>query len=749
MKLSKKTNLDDPSVLPVCPNEVERLSVLRRYGILDTPPERFFDHVTRLAARLLKAPISLVTLVDQDRLWFKSRHGLEIQQTRRDVAFCAYAILSDDVLVVPDASRDPRFAQNPLVTGPLGIRFYAGAPLKTADGFNLGTVCIIDKKPRRGLTAFQRQLLESLSEMVMQEFRARLENADHGRSHYEVFPDLPERWRAVHPRCLAGAVERNEADLWVRSDGSTDWIRWEVRPWRRSDDTIGGLIILSEAITEQKRAELERDELLQREQEARTEAELARTQLSNVLERIGDGFVGLDLDWRYTYINEKGAQLFGRRPEDLLGKHIWTQFPEGIDQPFAKAYRRALATQQMVYLEDYYQPWDRWFENRIYPSAEGLSIFYTEITERKRAEEAIGKSQKLLRELIDGLGPAMFVGLLTPDGIILEANRPALEAAGLRLEDVIGKPVEETYWFSYSELVRRQLRETMERAASGQSSRFDVTIRVADGQLIPLDFSVQPVLDEAGKVVHIVPSAMVITERVQAFEALKQSEQRLKELAGYLQSAREEERTKIAREIHDELGQALTALKFDLSRLGRKLPENGDALRQQIRSMIGLVDSSVETVRRIASELRPGLLDDLGLAAAIEWQAREFQARTGIQCALEIEENLAVEGAQATALFRIFQESLTNVARHAQATSVEVQLRRSGDELTLKIADNGVGIAPEQLRRHRSLGLLGMKERAATLGATFAISGTPGEGAVVEVRLPLVPGMEVRKPCVF
>src|SRR5205809_562797 len=150
-------------------------------------------------------------------------------------------------------------------------------------------------------------------------------------------------------------------------------------------------------ITERKRAEEEHARLLIREQTARVEANAARQQLGNILERISDAFVALDRDWHYTYVNQQAATLFGRRPEDLIGRHIWTEFPEGAGQPFHMAYEKAMAEQVFIQMENYYEPWDRWFENRIYPSPNGLSIFFHEITERKHAEQDAHESAGLLK----------------------------------------------------------------------------------------------------------------------------------------------------------------------------------------------------------------------------------------------------------------------------------------------------------------------------------------------------------------
>ena len=248
------------------------------------------------------------------------------------------------------------------------------------------------------------------------------------------------------------------------------------------------------------------------------------------LERITDAFVALDKNWHYTYINKKAGQMFDREPAQLIGKHIWTEFPEGIGQKFQIAYEKAMTEQQPSYIEEYYPPYKRWFENYLYPSPDGLSIYFHDVTDRKLAELAVIQSEQRLRDLINGLGPAILVGLTTTEGILLEANQPALAAAGLKLKDVIGKPLEDTFWVNYSAESKNLIRGAVTRGAQGEPSRFDMQIRGEDNKAIVIDFSMQPMRDEAGKVTFLVPSASVITERKLAEDALRSSEARYRTL---------------------------------------------------------------------------------------------------------------------------------------------------------------------------------------------------------------------------
>jgi len=229
----------------------------------------------------------------------------------------------------------------------------------------------------------------------------------------------------------------------------------------------------------------------------------------------------------------------------------------------------------------------------------------------------------------------------------------------------------------------------------------------------------------------------------QLYEAERAARRRLRSLAGYLEDARERERTFIAREIHDEFGQALTALKMDLAWLAKRLPPEQDSLRAKVGSMSELIDASIQMVRRIATDLRPGVLDHLGLVASIEWQAQEFAKRADFECQLDLSDReLTLDADLLTAVFRIFQETLTNVARHAEATLVRVALREEDDELVLIVQDNGKGITESQITRPKSLGLIGMQERARSWGGRVLFHATPGQGTTVTLRVPLAGSAE-------
>ena len=230
-----------------------------------------------------------------------------------------------------------------------------------------------------------------------------------------------------------------------------------------------------------------------------------------------------------------------------------------------------------------------------------------------------------------------------------------------------------------------------------------------------------------------------LAERAMTEQRLRTSEEKLRALASHLQSVREEERIHIAREIHDELGQALTALKFDIAALAKgRATDDAGTVAEKAQASAQAIDRIINSVRRIASGLRPEVLDEIGLGAAIDWQAREFQRRTGIRCHVELPKNFVdPDQERSTAIFRIFQELLTNVARHANATRVDVKLEEhDSDGLRMTVVDNGRGIKPAELESPTSLGFLGLKERVLAFSGSLDVNGEEGQGTRVSVIIP-------------
>ncbi len=265
------------------------------------------------------------------------------------------------------------------------------------------------------------------------------------------------------------------------------------------------------------------------------------------------------------------------------------------------------------------------------------------------------------------------------------------------------------------------------------------TLISRSGREIPVSQVVIAHKDQAGEIEYFSTLCRNVESLKQSQIALENSQKQLRELAGHLQDIREEERARVSRDIHDEFGQSLTAIRMGLSWLQKRLADAPASLAK-LQQMEQLVDQTIQAVRRIVSQLRPAILDDLGLFAAIAWQAREFQKQTGIACEVEIDpmDPTDLVGQNMTiALFRIFQETMTNAARHAQATCLRVHCSVVGDRLVLRVEDDGIGISRQEASDPRSFGLVGLKERVVLLGGHVSIRGKPGKGTKVAVTIPL------------
>ena len=412
---------------------------------------------------------------------------------------------------------------------------------------------------------------------------------------------------------------------------------------------------------------------------------------------------------------------------------------------------------------------------QIFPLYENfLAVAFENVTVRRQSEHALSESEERFRLLVQSVREyAIFQ--LDPLGQIVSWNSGAERLKGYRAEEVIGKQLS---LFYPPEDVQsgKPARLLAEAAQRGQSedegwrvrkdgSRFwayvvVTALRNAKGSLqgfakVTRDMTEwhgkEETLEKAKELLELrfrqrtAVLAQVnhelrteIAERARAEEQLKASLEQLRSLAAHIQSVREEERTSVAREIHDELGQSCTAIKMDLALIGHKLTKRQTKLRAKVDTAVSLVDEMIGTLREIASKLRPRTLDDLGLNAALEWQAQEFESRTGIPCRVALlREPPSLDTERSTAIFRIFQESLTNVARHAHATRVEARLEKEGDYLFFQVRDNGIGFDPQAAKSRKSFGLVGMRERALLLGGELKIEGVPGAGTTLTLRIPL------------
>jgi PAS domain S-box-containing protein len=356
-----------------------------------------------------------------------------------------------------------------------------------------------------------------------------------------------------------------------------------------------------------------------------------------------------------------------------------------------------------------------------------------DVTERQRAEERLREYEKV----VEGLEEMIVV--VDRDYRYLIANRAFLSYRNMEREEVVGHLIPEVL---NNKIFENIIKEKLDGCFQGKVVRFESKYTYPKRGERDLLLSYFPI-EGPGGVNRAACIIQDITERKLAEQKLRATTKQLRALSARLQSAREEEGTRIAREIHDELGAALTSLKWDLESFDKVISESGDqaqlhVLRERIEAMLRLTETTISTVRRISSELRPSVLDDLGLVEAIEWRAQQFQARTGIICRCDCSlDDLDFSREQSTAVFHILQEALTNILRHAHATRVDIKMKAEASEFVLTISDDGRGITEDEKSRSESLGILGMQERAHLIGGEINIAGVEEKGTVVSVRVPI------------
>ena len=361
----------------------------------------------------------------------------------------------------------------------------------------------------------------------------------------------------------------------------------------------------------------------------------------------------------------------------------------------------------------------------------------TEIGERHRAEEKLRGSEDRIRLIIDTI-PVM-AWSVRPDGIVDFLNQRWMDYSGLTLEQYVEEPMGPIH----PEDIQGVVEKWRADLTLGKPYEHEMRLRGADGEYRWFLIRSAPLRDESGKIIKWYGVSTDIDDRKRAEEQLKVTSEELRALSSRLSSAREEEGTRIARELHDELGSVLTSLKWELEDMLKRCSESANqtdysTLGAKLEEIMGMVDDILSIVRRISSELRPSILDDIGLMAAIEWQAKQFESRSGIACTIDLlVDDLKLNPDQSTGIFRILQETLTNILRHAQASRVNVLVEEVDGALVLEVRDNGRGITGEEITESSSLGLIGMRERAHLLGGSVEIAGTAGRGTVLILRVPI------------
>jgi PAS domain S-box-containing protein len=519
-----------------------------------------------------------------------------------------------------------------------------------------------------------------------------------------------------------------------RKDGSAIWLSDNVHAVRDSDGTLLYYEGTTQDITARKLAE-----------QALRESEERYREL---FENASEGIFQSTPDGRFLTANPALAAIHGfDSPEELIRSRRDISRQIYVDSRRREEFKRLLdehgivrGFEHQVYRKDGSKIWIT-VNARAVRNQQGKVVYYEgtaqDITKRKLAEQALRESEERYRMLFENAKDVTYVHDLS--GKYTSVNRAVEKLTGYTKAEILEKSFIHFVPAGQIENIRQQLcRKLVEE---GETS-YESEVITKDGRCIAVEVN-SHLIYEDGVAVGVQGTARDITERKAAEEKLKANSEQLRALSARLQSAREEEGTRIAREIHDELGSALTSLKWDLEEIDKLLssPLKQSTLaeaRKKLHAPMKLTDLAIIAVRRIASELRPSLLDDLGLVAAIQWQAQQFQTRTGIvchcKCSLEIVE---LRQEQSTAVFRIFQEALTNVLRHAHATRVDIKLKKDDGYFMLSISDNGKGITEGEKSQQQSLGILGMRERAHLIGGKIEIRGVRGQGTVVIVRVPM------------
>lgn len=363
-------------------------------------------------------------------------------------------------------------------------------------------------------------------------------------------------------------------------------------------------------------------------------------------------------------------------------------------------------------------------------------LLIRDITEKKRFEFKLLKSEERYRSVFNQANDAMFVCYLNYGrtlGNFVEVNAVACKTLEYTKEELVEQNPNRVIFDNFEgEIVK-----IIDKIWLDGHAIFDTVQVTKSGKKIPAEVS-SHLIDFYDKPAVLFISRDV-SQREEAERKIMDTGERLRNLALHLQNIREEERTLIAREIHDELGQMLTYLKIQVNLVGKKLNDDQHLLKKKIDSSLKLIDDSIDAIQKITEKLRPNVLDELGIGPAIDWQAKDFSERTGIECVCDLaKEELSLDKEKSTAVFRIFQEALTNIARHANSNRVLVSLKEFKDLLILEVKDNGKGITQSQINDPRSMGILGMKERAMLFGGSVTIKSSMNSGTIVRVELPIV-----------
>lgn len=526
--------------------------------------------------------------------------------------------------------------------------------------------------------------------------------------------------RAVHGERFSGV----EAFVAAPKKAPGSWLSVSAKPFLDSTKRFMGSVIVVRDITGHKSA-----------QEALRASE---SYYRSLIENASDVIAVVDSSAAVRYASPSVRRVLGWKPQELTGKNPY-RFIHPDDRrrtglPFWHNLRRSSNGVRLaeLRLRNKDGSW-RLLEcvGRMLPDHDAVVICGRDVTERKRADELILFQASLLDQVRNA------VIALDTSGKVLYWNNYAETVFRWKREEAIGR--------QFSGLVvpsgsRKECLEALNRIPNRAACEAEMPLVRRDGEIFPGFISASVVKSPSGRRIGTVVVAIDASARKRSEEALRLSREQLRLLAKRLHSAREEERIKISRDLHDELGQRLTALNFEISRIQKgltRIPE-AHALLEEANRIAGMISDMLDAVQMMSAELRPRILDDLGLAAAIEWEAHEARKRTGVRYVINDKLNrVRLRGDVRTTVFRIFQEILTNIVRHAHASEVGIDLVQRNGHLVLRVKDDGRGITKAEISDPWALGLLGMRERAAAIGGEIRFRGAPVNGTMVTLKVPL------------
>lgn len=517
-----------------------------------------------------------------------------------------------------------------------------------------------------------------------------------------------------------------------QSGENTLYFNARLVPEYRRVGQFNTVLAIVRNITDRVKAE---EQVKQREQEFRTLVEHS----PDLIMRFDNNLVNL-------YVNPAMKTLVGLDPSEIEGKTMREVGMGMIDVSIAKIntwceeMRVPLVTGESHQFEIFYQ--DKYLFSYVVPESfkdgevQTLLCITRDVTPLKIMQEELQESQKLLAGIFTSLNEAVFV-VNPEDRTIITCNSAVEKIFGYTPDELRGLNTEILH-------VNREKYEefdqiTLPVLAEKGSMQIEFVMRRKNGSVFPSEHTVNIMWNDQNEMEAVVSVVRDITERKRAESELKASQERLQNLARHLQNIQEEERQRISRDIHDELGQSLTALHLDLLWLQRKLSAKPDEkLQKKIDSMTGIIDQAIDSVQRISMDLRPGIIDDLGFESAIEWEVQQLEDRLGITCDFKPDD---IEGQIprdiGVTLYRILQEAFTNIARHAEASSVSVLFQVKSGEVILEVHDDGKGIAQDTIKSPQSFGINSMRERANTWNGEFSIKSAPNTGTTITVRIPL------------